>query len=56
MTSYNFDQAKAYFAAKMAFTTGPHELDGIIQRGEDVVIVDVRLPRALVKQIVAGVT
>lgn len=43
-TNYDFEQAKAFFAAKVALTTGTHEVDGILQRGDDIVIVDVRLP------------
>lgn len=41
---YDFPQAQHHFAAKHAFTTGPHELLGMIDRKEPVVIVDVRLP------------
>src|SRR5262245_20810923 len=36
--------AAEYFAGKLAFTTGPFELDGMIKRGEPLNIVDVRLP------------
>jgi rhodanese-related sulfurtransferase len=45
MTHYDFEQAKDFFQAKTGFTTGLHEVDGMIKGGEDVVIVDVRLPR-----------
>jgi rhodanese-related sulfurtransferase len=45
MASYDFEHAKAFFKAKVGFTTGLHEVDGMIKRGEDIVIVDVRLPR-----------
>lgn len=45
MTSYDFEQARAFFNAKAGFTTGPHEVDGMIKGGDDIVIVDVRLPR-----------
>ena len=38
--SYDFTAARAHFAAKQGFTTGPHELAGMIDRKEDVVIVD----------------
>jgi rhodanese-related sulfurtransferase len=41
---FDLEKAKAYFAAKMAFTTDPPELDGMIKRNEPIVIVDVRLP------------
>ena len=37
-------QAREYFAQKLAFVTGPYELDGQIKRREDITIVDVRLP------------
>jgi rhodanese-related sulfurtransferase len=37
-------QARDYFAQKLAFVTGPFELDGMVKRGEPVTIVDVRLP------------
>lgn len=45
MTSYDLEHAKAVFKAKVGFTTGLHEVDGMIKQGEDIVIVDVRLPR-----------
>lgn len=45
MTNYDLQQAKAFFAAKTGFTTGLHEVDGMIRDGGDVTIVDVRLPR-----------
>ncbi len=35
-------EAKEYFAAKMAFTTGPVELERMMQQGEAINIVDVR--------------
>lgn len=41
---YDLQQAKLHFSAKHAFTTGPHELLGQIDRKEPVTIVDVRLP------------
>ena len=41
---YDFQQAHHHFAAKQAFTSGPHELLGMIDRKEAVTIVDVRLP------------
>lgn len=44
MAAYDFEQAKAFFAAKVAFTTGTHEVDGMLQRGDDIVIVDLHLP------------
>ena len=42
--NYDFGKAREHFAAKMGFTTGAHELAGVIDRKEDVVIVDVRFP------------
>jgi rhodanese-related sulfurtransferase len=36
--------ARDYFAQKLAFVTGPFELDGQIKRKEAITIVDVRLP------------
>jgi rhodanese-related sulfurtransferase len=42
--SYDIQQAQSHFAAKQSFTTGPHELVGMIDRKEDIVIVDVRFP------------
>jgi rhodanese-related sulfurtransferase len=35
-------KAREYFADKMAFTTGPVELDWNLKRGTDLVVVDVR--------------
>ena len=42
--SYDFNAARAHFAGKLGFTTGPHEVTGMIDRKEDIVIVDVRFP------------
>lgn len=42
--TYDLHAAREHFAAKQAFTTGPHELLGMIDGKEDVVIVDVRFP------------
>ena len=42
--TYDFNSARAHFAAKQGFTTGPHEVTGMLDRKEDVVIVDVRFP------------
>ena len=44
MTTQNTQQARDYFAQKLAFVTGPHELDGQLKRQEPITIVDVRLP------------
>ena len=42
--NYDIQAAQAHFTAKQRFTTGPHEVAGMIDRKEDVVIVDVRFP------------
>ena len=44
MRTYDAGRAQAFFEAKVAFTTGTHEVQGMIDRGDDVVIVDVRMP------------
>lgn len=44
MDGYDFDAAREHFRAKTAFTTGTHEVLGTIDRGDDVVIVDLRMP------------
>jgi rhodanese-related sulfurtransferase len=48
------EQARDYFAQKLAFITGPHELDGMLKRGEPVTIVDVRLPTDYAKGHIPG--
>ena len=52
--SYDIQQAQRHFAAKQSFTTGPHELTGMIDRKEDIVIVDVRFPSDFRKGHVPG--
>jgi len=42
--NYDFNKAHEHFSARNAFTTGPHELQGMIDRKADIVIVDLRLP------------
>ena len=42
--TYDFNAARAHFAAKLALTTGPHEVTGMIDQKKDIVIVDVRFP------------
>ena len=37
-------KAKKYFSAKMNFTTGPVELDEMIKKQENIIIIDVRKP------------
>ena len=44
MSQQNVQAAKEFFAQKLAFVTGPFEVDGMIRRGEQVTLVDVRLP------------
>ena len=51
---YDFEAARGHFAAKNAFTTGAHELTGMIDRKEDIVIVDVRFPSDFRKGHVPG--
>lgn len=45
MNHYDIEQARTFFKAKIGFTTGLHEVDGMIKSQQDVAIVDVRLPR-----------
>ena len=43
--AYDLERAREHFEAKVAFTTGTHEVLGMIDQGrDDVVTVDVRLP------------
>lgn len=51
---YDFERAKQHFAARMQFTTGPFELSGQIGSGEDLMIVDVRLPSDYAKARIPG--
>jgi rhodanese-related sulfurtransferase len=51
---YDFRSAQSHFAARAGFTTGPHELTGMIDRNEDIVIVDVRFPTDFRKGHVPG--
>ena len=44
MKNYDIEGAKRFFAAKLANTTGPHELAHMIETKQNIVIVDVRLP------------
>lgn len=44
MKSYDFEAARDFFRGKTAFTTGTHEVMGMVDRASDVVIVDLRLP------------
>jgi rhodanese-related sulfurtransferase len=44
MTHQDTRAARDYFAQKLAFVTGPVEVDGMIRRGEAVTPIDVRSP------------
>lgn len=44
MSNYDIETAKRHFAARLDFTTGPHELSHMIETKQDIVIVDVRQP------------
>lgn len=46
--------AREWFSQKLAFTTGPYEVDAMIQRGDAVTIVDTRLPSDYAKGHVPG--
>lgn len=52
--NYDFKKAQEHFNARNAFTTGPHELLGMIDHKADIVIVDVRLPSDFRKGHVPG--
>ena len=52
--NYDFNAAAAYFAAKNAATTGPHELSGVLDRKEPVVVIDVRFPSDFARAHVPG--
>lgn len=52
----NPEKAREFFATKLAFTTGPTEVKGMIDRGEDVAILDVRHPHVYTKSHIPGAT
>jgi len=52
--NYDFNAAAAYFNAKNAATTGPHELSGALERREPLGVVDVRFPSDFAKGHVPG--
>ena len=54
MSHYDFTAAREHFAAKNAFTTGPHELNGMLDRKDDIVVVDLRFPSDFRKGHVPG--
>ena len=47
-------KAKDYFDAKLEYTTGPIELNGMINRQENITIVDVRAPEDYAKGHIPG--
>ena len=51
---YDFAAAKAFFAQKAAATTGPHELQGMLDQKQDIVVVDVRYPADFRKAHIPG--
>lgn len=42
MFSQDPRRAREFFAQRLLYTTGPHELDGLIKRKERITVVDVR--------------
>ncbi len=54
MQTQNTTQARDFFAQKLAFTTGPFEVDGMIKRGERITLLDVRLPSDYAQEHVPG--
>jgi len=52
--SYDLQQAQRYFQQKTAFTTGPHELLGLIEAKADIAIIDVRYPSDFRKSHIPG--
>ena len=51
---YDFAAATAFFAQKAAATTGPHELQGMLDQKQDIVVVDVRYPGDFRKSHIPG--
>ena len=52
--TYDIRKAQDFFQAKVAFTTGPLDLNGMLDRKEDVVVVDVRFPSDFRKSHIPG--
>lgn len=48
------EKAREYFAAKVTFTTGPFELKGMLDRKEDITIIDVRRPEEYARSHIPG--
>lgn len=53
MSKHDIEGAQRYFAAKMAYTTGPYELSARLQSGE-VNVIDVREPDAYAQGHIPG--
>lgn len=56
MTLVSTKRALEFFEAKMEFTTGPVELKGMMERDENINIIDVRLPEDYAKGHIPGAT
>lgn len=54
MITGNPEKAREFFAAKMAFTTGPVELKGMLDRKKNVTVIDVRRPEDYAKSHITG--
>lgn len=50
----NPEKAREFFATKLAFTTGPAEVKDMLDRGENVAIIDVRHPHVYAKSRIPG--
>ena len=48
-------KAKAYFEDKLAFTTGPVELDRMVKEGANIIVVDVRAEEDFAKDLAQAV-
>jgi rhodanese-related sulfurtransferase len=51
---YDFAAAKAFFVQKATATTGPHELQAMLDQKADIVVVDVRYPGDFRKSHIPG--
>jgi rhodanese-related sulfurtransferase len=54
MTLVDTEKAIEFFDAKLNFTTGPAELNGMMKRGENISIIDVRRPEDYAKGHIPG--
>jgi len=54
MTLTDTKKATEFFEAKLNFTTGPAELNRVIQRGENINVIDVRDPEDYAKGHIPG--